>query len=336
MTTEAEDRRHLTESLEKIIAQWSEISLEKLTRSDLGTFGFDLLAPRFNEIRQVAAFLSSGGLASLPLNLLKSAAEAFGNIDTRRQEVETFNPTASSNAGQDRNNIAANIGSATTDFIRAMAPIVGFSAAQRITGDWSGFSSRALESIQKVEEMAVRAQARQREIDEVLRIARETAQKAGISQHAEHFATQAAEHKKWSKWWLVATAIAALATAVMAIFNYRVASNVAEGEKVGAQLILAKVIVFSLLFSAIVWCGRIYRSHRHNYIVNRHRQNALSSFEAFAKSSDDPQTKNAVLLQATQSIFAPQHSGYITQDADAAGPAQFVELVRTVTQPSKQ
>lgn len=331
MTTEAEDRRRLTESFENVIAHWNEVPLEKLTRQDLGTFGFDSLTPRFEEIKQVAGFLSPGGLASLPLNLLRSSAEAFGNIETRRQEVESFNPTASSNAGQDRNNIAGNFGGATVDFIRAMAPVVGFVAAQRIASDWSGFSNQALGKLQAVDKAALVAESRQRELDEILRVARETVQKVGVARHAEHFSEQAKEHEEGAKVWLIATTSAALITTAAAMVNFLFALK--EPVPVSAQLVLAKLILFSLLLSAVVWCGRMYRSHRHNYIVNKHRQNALMSFETFAKGSDDPQTKNAVLLQATQSIFMPQQTGYITQEVDAAGPTQLIELIRNVSPP---
>jgi hypothetical protein len=70
------------------------------------------------------------------------------------------------------------------------------------------------------------------------------------------------------------------------------------------------VIVFSLLLSGMLWVGRIYRAARHNYVVNKHRQNALRTFETFVKSAD-PQIKSAVLLQTTGCIFTAQNTGYV-------------------------
>ena len=106
------------------------------------------------------------------------------------------------------------------------------------------------------------------------------------------------------------------------------ASAARPGPSLTVQLALAKVIAFSILFSAVLWAGRIYRAHRHNYVVNKHRQNALSTFEAFAKASEDTPTKNAVLLQATQCIFSPQSTGYLPQEKEAEGSTQILEIIR--------
>jgi hypothetical protein len=84
-----------------------------------------------------------------------------------------------------------------------------------------------------------------------------------------------------------------------------------------------------MLLSASVWCGKSYRAYRHNAVVNRHRQNALATFEAFAKAASDAETKNAVLLQATQCIFSPQQTGYVSGEPETAMP-QVLEIVRNV------
>jgi hypothetical protein len=163
-------------------------------------------------------------------------------------------------------------------------------------------------------------------------------QEVGVSRHAIHFQQEANRHEAAAKVWLGVTGGVATLTAGVAVWNYIfVAYRGGEprlgmtGSPValGAQVIVAKVLLFSILLSAIVWCGRMYRAHRHNAVVNRHRQNALSSFETFVQSTGDEQTKNAVLVQATQSIFAQQPSGYSSQDPDTTGPAQILEILRT-------
>ena len=77
-------------------------------------------------------------------------------------------------------------------------------------------------------------------------------------------------------------------------------------------MIISRVVLMSLLSFALVWMARNYRASRHNAVVNRHRENDLKTFRAFVEGpQDDPQVRNAILLQASQSIFAPQTSGYI-------------------------
>jgi hypothetical protein len=90
---------------------------------------------------------------------------------------------------------------------------------------------------------------------------------------------------------------------------------------------IPKVFVFTVLLSATVWSGKVYRAYRHNAVVNRHRQNALATFQAFAKAANDDTTKNAVLLQGTQCIFSPQQTGYIQSEADSPAPTLF-EIIR--------
>ena len=167
-------------------------------------------------------------------------------------------------------------------------------------------------------------------------MARETTQKRALEGYAAHFETEAMAHRTASRIWLGATAAAATIVGWLTWENYTRAMSAPEvTASATVQIAVAKVVLFSFAFSAVVWCGRIYRSHRHNYVVNRHRQNALSSFEAFATSTDDPQTKNAVLLQATSSIFAPQHTGFVSGDTDGGSQPQFVELIRTLAPAQK-
>jgi hypothetical protein len=74
----------------------------------------------------------------------------------------------------------------------------------------------------------------------------------------------------------------------------------------------------------------MYRSQWHNHVVNKHRQNALSTFETFVKAASDEQTKNAVLIQATQCIFSQQPTGFVAHDSDGAPSPQILEIVRGV------
>ncbi|MFC1693182.1 hypothetical protein ACFL1R_06730 [Candidatus Latescibacterota bacterium] len=101
------------------------------------------------------------------------------------------------------------------------------------------------------------------------------------------------------------------------------------------QFGIAKLVIFSVLYTATLWIGKIYKSQWHNYIVNKHRQNALSSFETFVEATSDEQTKNAVLLQATNSIFSPQNSGFIPGTEHSTSP-QILEIIRGVMGTTKQ
>jgi hypothetical protein len=94
------------------------------------------------------------------------------------------------------------------------------------------------------------------------------------------------------------------------------------------QLAVTKVVILSTMFTVAVACARVYRSHRHNYVVNEHRKNALQTFQTFANAPEaDAQTKSAVLLEATKCIFSQQPTGYISSEQESQS-SQILEIVR--------
>jgi hypothetical protein len=73
------------------------------------------------------------------------------------------------------------------------------------------------------------------------------------------------------------------------------------------------LIIFVLTFM-MVWAAKNFNASVHNYVVNRHRRNALASFQAFVEGASSDEVKDAVLMQATSAIFTPQDSGYTKID----------------------
>ena len=73
---------------------------------------------------------------------------------------------------------------------------------------------------------------------------------------------------------------------------------------------VSKLALLAVLYYAVIWSARMYRSDQHNAVISQHRHNALRTFETFVNASGDDATKNAVLLHATDSIFSHQASGY--------------------------
>jgi hypothetical protein len=67
----------------------------------------------------------------------------------------------------------------------------------------------------------------------------------------------------------------------------------------------------------------------HQSVINRHRANALKTFQAFVKASNDEKIRDAVLLETTRSIFSISPSGYIDAKADHTdNPTTVLEFVR--------
>lgn len=180
--------------------------------------------------------------------------------------------------------------------------------------------------------------AAQRLIGDLLEIkesAKSVAQEAGVARYGVIFAQGAEEYKVAATRWLSATIVLGVATviavtwSIWSVFYY--STELAKFTvPMAIQLAVAKVVGFSMLFTALLWSGRMYRAHRHNYVVNRHRQNALNAFMTFVESARDPHTKDAVLLQATHSIFMPQSTGYLTEESEGSPTPPVFEVARTL------
>ena len=55
----------------------------------------------------------------------------------------------------------------------------------------------------------------------------------------------------------------------------------------------------------------------------------VKTFNTFVEGAGgDPATKNAVLLQATRTVFSPQVTGYVNSEKESDGSSSIVELAR--------
>ena len=80
-----------------------------------------------------------------------------------------------------------------------------------------------------------------------------------------------------------------------------------------------------------VWLNRSiknYTAQKHLEVINTHRQNALETFDTFvAAAGDNRETRDAVLLAATEAIFDANQTGYLstkTSGADNRNPILHV------------
>jgi anti-sigma28 factor (negative regulator of flagellin synthesis) len=98
------------------------------------------------------------------------------------------------------------------------------------------------------------------------------------------------------------------------------------------QFTITKIVVLSALFYGLSITNRNYKAHKHNGIMNKHRQNALSTFEIFSKAaSADDQTKNAILLETTHSIFSNQQTAYLKSEGNSDSSNKIIEIIKSAT-----
>ena len=152
-----------------------------------------------------------------------------------------------------------------------------------------------------------------------------------ISQYKAIFAEQAKEYRKGAWIWL---GMAGVATAAFFGVFFLLPTLLKPG---GNQLtkmteILQSLFTKGLLLSPIyMWLNRSiknYTAQKHLEVINTHRQKALETFDTFVAAAEgNRETRDAVLLSATEAIFDANQSGYLSAKAsgsDSRSPIQQV------------
>lgn len=351
--------------LHQILGQISSITPEMIVqREKLGSeLSFELIFSQVVEIVSAAKSLQKSNLDRVPYGILAAITGPLQQIGQLLQQVLSFSPTQHGNAIQVRDSYAMGIedqwnalypqirmilGNQDDDF--AKNQIDALTAQVRTTVQLSSDAAESLRSKQQEMDhllgkfLEERKEAFDKEgaeklavIDRALDEVRKAAVEAGVSQTSRYFHDEANEHKSASFAWLVATVVAIVLLVLFSLFGTSLLTHLGNPEpSAGAEnfvhvryLAQKGLIVFCLIF-ALILSAKNYGAARHNYVVNKHRNNALSSFQAFASSAADDQTKSAVLIQATQSIFSPQTSGYVKTDGENSPQAPVIEILRSV------
>ena len=333
----------------------SQFDPKVLQRADLDDMGFSSLEDDFQRAVQTAARLVDLRWDAVPGDVLNEVMSAMDSVRALFDRTVALNAVKFAKDTARSSSLAVERQALVTEFQNRL-PALSTAAAKAFAFAGAASSqevSQAFEaSIQKqlgemrdaqleVIDAAAKASRLRKELEAIVSAARDAAGTVGVGAHAGHFREAADEHEKAAHHWLWATGIAATVAVIAAAYNYAEAlrpgasDGSASGPVLGAayitQLVTAKLILFSLLASAVIWCGRVSLSQKHKKVLDRHHPNALSSFETFvAASGSDEQTKNAVLLEATRSIFAPQPTGYNSAEAENSGPTQMLEIMRTL------
>ena len=301
-----------------------DIDIEELVREKtLGTSGgFGKLRRDFEIIQSICGQLSKSDLASVPDLLITELNGLFSKIGATLQQVRTF--TGDPTEKQVHDALLQEVPTRASQLFKAAVPLTVSRAALETTITWvrreveqarsesrestkeaigklQGESGEALSRAQVlVAEKADELNALQQETQKTLETAQEAAKTAGFTAEAKHFKTTGGTHQESAKDWLkvVVASAAVLLIYASGLLIYTWQHPAANTAISGAdlQLGLAKVLVFSVLLSLVVGTTRIYRAHRHNQVVNKHRENALKTFQTFIDGAADVDTKNAILL----------------------------------------
>lgn len=155
------------------------------------------------------------------------------------------------------------------------------------------------------------------------------AAKSGVVQESTTFKNRATEFDKSAQTWLAASVATGAVAALYAFVAYILIDT---PEDIAA--VAARFVPLSLLLFATGYCARNYSAAMHNKIVNERKADALTVFEVFTNGAATPEAKDAVLREATSSIFSTQASGFVRNgQAESKSPSTVVEVVKRVIEP---
>ena len=173
-----------------------------------------------------------------------------------------------------------------------------------------------------------RLEKKEEEVDRLtLKMQNQLAEKP-ISQYKAIFADQAKEYHKEAQNWLWI----AIGTTAVFFGAFYLLPTLLESGTPGWTGILQNLFAKGFLLSPIyLWLNRSiknYTAQKHLEVINTHRQNALETFDTFvAAAGDNRETRDAVLLSATDAIFDANQTGYLSakgSGSDSRSPVQQV------------
>lgn len=318
------------EKLRDLVESVAEMEIDRLFENK----DEDLFAEKYSPRRVVEDVIQLyRRLAQIDFQVLSRTAwrQINSQTETVLEELKKLRSKGPREIAQGTgDDILSRLKSSYNDLFEAAAPAIAYHEGRHPSSD------RAEELIRELEGYVESAKQQQSDVDEIRSRVSRMVEEIGVTQEAEHFKNEASDHKDKSDTWLARTLISAALTVLagVSIILVYLFAPPEIGLPVAIQIGIGKVVVLSVFVTATVTSSKIYRSHLHNYVVNKRRANSLSSFQTFVDSTQDQETKNAVLLQATQAIFRPQETGYTGGDGSSpgGGSTNIIELAKSATE----
>ena len=248
-------------------------------------------------------------------------------------KILEFSSTQSDAAAQ-RDTLLEQLSSQYHAIFQQLQPHIAYSA-QRVT-DFGRLEKEAGEAIGKINEntsdIVERIKNAEGTVAGILESVRAAAGELGVSQQAVHFDASVKTHDIEAKTWherMLQTGAVLGVYAVSTLFFHKV-SWFQTADPV--HLAISKILIFAVISTYLFICIRNYTSHKHNSIVDKHRQNALLTYKALVDAAGETPNSEVILVHAAACIFGPQGTGF-TNDRGAGGQSSVQQAVELFTSP---
>jgi len=300
------------------------------SRSEWGKFNFEDAELDLARIFTVVRHLKTLPLEFLPEDTGAGMIQHINNAIPALQALHEFD-IETANPGAERQQRTNAITGTADSLYKNVTPWIPFLAYQKgdVAKNIAELTSAVTAGKELVEAAKVEIAARDSEMAAIIEKAREASASAGAAVFTKKFADESIAREASATTWLWATIVLAVASVGIVIFML-FATDLLPAPTSFIQA-SPRFFLLALLLTATLWCGRMYKAFMHQAAVNNHRSLALQTFQAFSAAASDEQTKNAVLLEATHSIFGPTASGFLDgKSAPVDSGTKFVEIMKSV------
>ena len=343
-------------ALEKLkLVAFDQSGLDSLKRTDLSgrKLSFEIVHPDLVAVCEMLQEILTAPRESF-IGFSKDNVQQIKNylqqLLATFQEIQSFgvqNSNEAQNLNEEHKRILQNIVRFCHNVKRELGPTVSYLNSQRakqletqVNATIDDAVNKAAEKfntetnrLQKHSDQAEQNETkRQEDFNQLKGQLEDTLAEGSVSKYEKIFEGQANKHQQASFWWLLSTVglIIVFGGVFYWLFN---ALKLGGAEWVGVlQNIFTKGFLLSLIYLVLNRSIKNYTAEKHLEVVNRHRQNALRTFQAFhSAAGENQETQDAVLLAATNAIFDANQSGYLStkiRGSESANP--IPQVIKTV------
>ncbi|MCY4568669.1 MAG: hypothetical protein OXD49_10220 [Candidatus Poribacteria bacterium] len=311
------------------------VYLEGLKRSELSGSKFDfenvhsdlsVVHGMFHEIL-TSAYDDLINLSDAEIETVRTYLPQFHEI---AQKIENFD-IGGDNPRDRHADLLKEISDFCSNAKSVLTPTITYLRSKQIDTSKAKFDAFFEDAENKWKEIDDKSGAKLQTLDDLILKQENQLAEISISEYEKIFANQAEKHQTGAKRWFYGTVclvIVSIAIFVWAIKDLGSATQLS----IIVQNVFAKGFLISVFYMLLNRSIKNYTAEKHLEVVNRHRQNALATFEAFADAAgENRDTRDHVLMAATDAIFDANQSGYLsvkTPRSDSANPIQ--QIVRAV------
>lgn len=314
------------EAIKKILDSLGDIDVDGLERKNTD-FTFSDVQKYIVIIFESIEILKDnpGIFEQLPFYPHNRIENFFHTFQINVRSIQNFSP-AGDNPSKTRDELAERIRSSYADFYSLLFPCLRFAALERRVSP-----EKMQELEQQGQKIIHEIQEQKEKANKILSTVQKAAVDVGVSKFARVFGNQAEKNRDTANRWLMASIVwlGIVGSIIWWIFDGLIDERQSEIVfEVSWQIFLSKILFLSFASVVFYQVVKNYNANMHLYALNKHRENSLTTFQAFVESSKDDQVRDTILIQATRAIFEAGQTGYVSSPDVAMPNIETIKLNR--------